>query len=765
MADIFDNSDQNKITEEVNRSSEQNSSGNAILTTVEDGIEPRILETEMQSSYLKYAMSVIVSRALPDARDGLKPVHRRIVYVMNKMGLTPGAKYRKSAQIVGEVMGKFHPHGDMAIYDSLVRMAQDFSLRYPLVDGQGNFGSIDGDPAAAHRYTEAKMTRVATFLISDIDKNTVDHVDNYDGSNKEPKVLPTRIPNLLINGVTGIAVGMATSIPPHNLGEVCEAVLHLQKNPECTIEDLMEYIKGPDLPTRGIIYGKKDILQSYMTGRGKCAVRAKADLTDDTIIITEIPYQINKSSTIEKIADLVKEKKVEGIRDIRDESNKEGIRIVIECKRDASPEVILNQLYTLTELQTNLHFNLLALVNDGRQPKLLNLKEILVEFLNHRDQVVTRRTQYELNEAEKELHILDGLKTALDFIDAVIALIRNSADKEQASLRLQGKEQFELSANILERLGGVPDFSFSQVQSEAILQMRLQTLTNLDKSKIEGKRQQLIDLITGLKEILQNPLVKQKVIADEIIEVSEKLASPRMTKIVTQPIGSFNKEDYVEDEEVLVQLTKDQYLKVLPMDTFRKQGRGGRGVTGFNAKDEDYVRSSKLANTHDFVYAFTNTGRVFKSRVFDLPSGSRTGRGQNLINYFNLRDTEKITNLLTLTKEDEQERKGSLIFATKKGVVKKTNLEEFVNIRSNGLIALNLKEGDSLVEVEHCPGPDYNIIMSASNGKTIIFNCGELSSLGRTATGVRGMRLKEQDKVISLQISNFNFAIAEEGEE
>ena len=717
------------------------------VTPENDKIIVKVLETEMQSSYLKYAMSVIVSRALPDVRDGLKPVHRRIIYVMNKMGLTPGAKYTKSAQVVGEVMGKYHPHGDASIYDAMVRMAQPFSLLQPLVDGQGNFGSVDGDSAAAMRYTESRMTKSATFLVTDIEKDTVDMQDNYDGSNREPMVLPSRIPNLLINGSSGIAVGMATNIPPHNLGEVCEALIYLQSNPEATIEDLTQYIKGPDLPTGCTLYGIKDILSAYHTGRGKVAMRANAELGEDYIIIKEVPYQVNKSTTIEKLAELVKEKRIEGIKDIRDESNKEGIRVVIECKRDSSPEVVLNQIYAQTDFQINLHFNLLALVNRGRQPKLLNLKEILVEFLAHRDEIVTRRTKYELRHANAELHILDGLKIALDFIDEVIKIIRASYDKVEASKGLKDR------------------FDFSDLQVEAILQMRLQTLTNLDKNKIEDKRQALITLIAKLNEILNNPAVKAALISSEITEASEKLAKPRQTNIVDYPIGSYNKEDYIEEEEVLVQLTKEQYLKILPVDTFRKQGRGGRGITSFNAKDDDWVKTSLIANSHDYVYAFTNTGRVFKSRVFDLPSGSRTGRGQNLINYFNLRDDEKITNILALTKDEELNKIGSLIFVTVNGIIKKTDLDQFSNTRSNGIIAIGLREGDDLLEVKYCHNQTDNIIISSNNGKTVIFGCDDLNSLGRTASGVRGIRLKPSDKVISLLTSTFDFAVGDENEE
>ena len=718
---------------------ENTNSENNLLVNIEDRVETKILEREMQDSYLKYAMSVIVSRALPDVRDGLKPVHRRIIYVMNRMGLTPGAKYRKSAQVIGEVMGKYHPHGDASIYDALVRMAQDFSMRYPLIDGQGNYGSLDGDPAAAMRYTETRMDRAATFLVSDIEKETVDFADNYDGSQREPTVLPSRIPNLIVNGVTGIAVGMATSIPPHNLGEVIKGLLHLIKHPEATIEDLMEFIRGPDLPTGASIYGKEDILKAYKTGRGKCAMRAKSELTEHEIIISEIPYQVNKSTLVEKIADLVKDKRVEGVKDLRDESNKEGIRIVIECKRDASPEIILNQLFKLTDLQVNLQFNLLALVNNGRQPKLLNLKEILVEFLNHREQVVVRRTQFELKQAEAELHILDGLKIALDFIDEVIKLIRSSYDKTEASNRLKER------------------FGFSDLQTEAILNMRLQTLTNLDKSKIEDKRQTLISLIGTLKEILENTEIKWKVITDEFKEVVEKLKSPRRTVIHEHGVGDYNKEDFVADEEVLVQLTREQYLKVLPLDTFRQQNRGGRGVSSFNAKDEDYIKSSLVASTHDHVYAFTNTGRVFKTRVYDLPTGSRTGRGQNLVNYFALQIGEKITNLLTLSKDEEIANEGVLIFGMAKGDIKKTDIKSYANVNKSGIRAVKLEDGDRLVEVVYSSSLKDNLVISADNGKTMIFNSSEVRNMGRITGGVRGIKLAKGEKVISLEISPFEF--------
>lgn len=733
--------------DELNESETDGNNYNSVnsgLVTMDDQIEPRVLEQEMQDSYLKYAMSVIVSRALPDVRDGLKPVHRRILYTMHKLGLTPGAKYTKCSRVVGEVLGKYHPHGDMSVYNAMVRLAQDFAMRYPLVDGQGNFGSIDGDSPAAMRYTESRMNKPASYLVSDIEKDTVDFVDNYDGSQREPKVLPTILPNLIINGQTGIAVGMATEIPPHNLQEVCKAILHLLKNPEATIEELMEFIPAPDLPTGGIVYGKADILKAYSTGRGKCLIRAKSELLEDKILITEIPYQVNKADMLVKIADLIKDKRIEGIKDIRDESNKEGIRIVIEVKREASPEIVLNQLYKLSDLQTNIYFNLLALVNDGRQPKLLNLKEILVEFINHRYEVVVRRTKFDLKKAQDELHILDGLKIALDFIDQIVALIRSSEDKHVASQRLQA------------------EFKLSERQAEAVLQMRLQTLTGLDKAKIENERNEKIKLIAELQNILEYDEVKTQIISSELQGLSSKFSSPRRTQIFDHSVGDYNKEDFVENEEVLVQLTTQQYIKVLPITNFRQQNRGGRGVTSFNPKETDVVKNSIVCNSHDYVYAFTNTGRVFRMRVFDLPSGSRTSRGQALVNYFELKEGEKITNVVCLTKDEESSKEGSLIFATCKGSVKRTNLDQFNNIRKTGIIAINLKSGDKLMDVSLSLNEKDKIILSASNGKTVIFDRSQLSPLGRSAQGVRGIKLKSEDEVISLQVSSFDFLAADD---
>jgi DNA gyrase subunit A len=710
---------------------------------LEDRIEPVVLEEQMQESYLTYAMSVIVSRALPDVRDGLKPVHRRIFYTMHKLNLSPGSKYMKCARVVGEVLGKYHPHGDVAVYNSLARLAQDFSMRYTLIDGQGNFGSIDGDNPAAMRYTECRLDAPAVYLLRDIEKNTVDFVDNYDGSQREPKVLPTILPNLLINGTTGIAVGMATEVPPHNLQEVAEAILYLIQNPEAEIEDLCEFIKGPDLPTGGILYGLEGIISAYKTGRGRALLQSKAETTEDRIIIHEIPYQVNKADLLVKIANLIREKRIEGIRDIRDESNKKGIRIVIETKREATPDIVLNQLFKMSDLQTYIHFNMLALVNDGRQPKVLNLKEILVEFINHRFEVVTRRTQFDLDKTEAELHILEGLKIALDYIDEVIALIRSSYDKEEAAQKLSER------------------FSLSQKQVEAILQMRLQTLTNLDKNKIEDERAQKIELIKKLREILDNPEIKKTLVCTEIIDLKDKIKSPRRTKIVEASLTDYNKEDFIEEEDVLIQLTNSQYIKVLPLSTFRQQGRGGRGITSFNPKDEDLVKSSIVCNSHDYVYSFTNKGRVFRSRVFDLPSGSRQGRGQFVANFFELQEGETVTNLLPISKEQEKNKEGTIVFATKNGLVKQTKLENFNNIRKTGIIAIGLNGEDELLNCFLSLDHTDKIILSASNGKTVVFERDQVSTMGRSAKGVRGIRLKLGDEVISLQISNAEFTTEE----
>jgi len=711
------------------------------VRTVEDQVQPRNIEVTMRTNFLNYAMSVIASRALPDVRDGLKPVHRRILYAMQKMGNTPGARYMKSAGTVGEVIKHYHPHGDQSIYNAMVRLAQDFSLRYPLIDGQGNWGSIDGDGAAAYRYTEARMSPVAAYMVRDIEKDTVDMVENFDGSMMQPSVLPTVIPNLLINGQTGIAVGMATEVPPHNLGEIINATVALLKNPELTIEELVDnYIQGPDLPTGAIIYGKSDLLNAYKTGKGRATVRSRATVEEDQIVITEIPYMVNKADMLSKIAEMVRDKRIEGIREIRDESNKDGLRVVIETKRDASPEIVLNLLYKHSELESAVYFNMVGLINRGREPKLLNLKELLVEFIKHRVEVVTRRTNFELKRAQDELHILDGLKIALDHIDEVIALIRGSYDKEEAIEKLQKR------------------FEFSDRQAEAILQMRLQALTNLDKSKIEKEREEKLALIVKLTEILENEDIRNAIIESEMTDAAERLKSPRRSEVIEHKVGDFNKEQFVADEAVLLQLTSAQYIKYIPLADFSQQGRGGRGKMSFNPKDEDFVKQSVVCSSHDIVYAFTSKGRVFKTRVFDLPTGTRQGRGQNLVNYLQLQTNETIARILTLNKAEELDQKGCLVFATKRGRVKCTPLNLYANTRQSGIIAIGLKPGDSLIDVLLSSDSADKVVISANNGKTVIFDIGQVPVMGRGAGGVKGIKLKEGEEVISLEISNFDFA-------
>ncbi|GAB4147872.1 MAG: DNA gyrase subunit A [Patescibacteria group bacterium] len=709
-------------------------------------IIPQLIEETMQTSYLKYAMSVIVSRALPDVRDGLKPVHRRILYAMYKLNLGPNAKYRKCAKVVGDVLGNYHPHGDVAVYNALARLAQDFVIRYPLIDGQGNFGSIDGDAPASMRYTESRMAAPSMYLLNDLEKKTVDFIDNYDGSTTEPTVLPAGFPHLLVNGSSGIAVGMATEIPPHNLREVCEGVLALIKNPEISISELVEYIKAPDFPTGGIIYGKKDLINAYTTGRGRIFIRATTEIQDQQIIIKDIPYQVNKMNLLEKIAELVKNKVIENIKDIRDETNKEGVRIVIEVKRDGSPEIVLNQLYKLTEIQTTFNFNLLALVNRGRQPRLLNLKDILQEFLNHRYEVITRRTEYELGNAEARKHILDGLKIALDFIDEVVALIRGSKDKPEAAGKL------------MERFG------LSDKQAEAILQMRLQTLTGMDKAKIEAEIAELIKEIARLREILEVHEVKTKVLTDELEAVMNKFNSPRRTLVIESALGDYNMEDFIADEQVLIQMTKAQYIKRLPVDTFRTQARGGRGVTSIVPKEDDIVVRSFVASTHDFIYFFTNLGRVFRIRAYDLPETSRTSRGQALVNFLSLQPKERVTVALPVNKvveESAQDGETNIIMATDQGFIKKIALSDFKNVRKSGIIAITLRDGDSLEYASLAKTGD-KVMLSSSGGKTVTFTEDELRHQGRSAMGVTGIKLKGADHVVGMQTISFDFAQTED---
>lgn len=689
---------------------------------------------EVKQSYLEYAMSVIVSRALPDVRDGFKPVHRRILYAMWDIGLKHTAKFRKSAHVVGEVMAKYHPHGDAAIYDSMVRMAQDFSMRQAFVDGQGNFGSMDGDPAAAMRYTEAKLTSLAEEMLFDIEKNTVNFIPTYDGSHTEPTVLPSKVPNLLLNGTVGIAVGMSTSIAPHNLSELCDGVCLLIDKPKSTVEDLTEIIKGPDFPTGGIIYNKKDIAAVYATGRGGIVLRAKAEITENKaghfqIIVTEVPYQVNKATLLEKIAELVQEKKIEGIRDLRDESNKDGVRVVIDLKKDSYPKKILNQLFKLTELQTTFHSNMLALV-DGIQPRILNLKSILEEFIKHRREVIRRRAEFDLEKAKERAHILEGLKMALDKIDMVIKTIRASKDKDEAKINL------------------IKKFKFTDRQAAAILEMRLQQLANLERQKIENELKEKKLLIKELESILASEPKILKIIRTETEEIKAKYGQPRRTNIVAHGIKEFTVEDLVPNETTMIVTTTDGYIKRLPPDTFHQQSRGGKGVIGVTTKEEESVDMLQMTNTHDNILFFTNRGRVFQLFAYDIPQGSRTAKGQALVNFLQLAPNEKVTALLSVSNMAEIKY---LVMATKKGLIKKTALSDFANVRRSGLIALKLKGEDSMEWVRPSTGGDEISIITLK-GQAIRFEESDVRAMGRNAAGVRGIRLHDKDEVISMDI-------------
>ncbi len=710
------------------------SAQNTLLPIAAGKIEPIHLEDEMRKSYLDYAMSVIVSRALPDVRDGLKPIHRRILFAMWQIGLRHTAKFRKSANVVGEVMAKYHPHGDNAIYDSLVRMAQDFSMRHPLVFGQGNFGSMDGDSAAAMRYTEAKLHAVAEQLLLDIEKNTVDFGATYDGSHQEPRVLPSKLPNLLLNGSMGIAVGMATNIPPHNLGEICDAVTHLIDNPDATIDDLVNFIPGPDFPTGGIIYNKKDIAAAYATGRGGVVIRAKTEIQEGKsdqfrIIVTEVPYQVNKAALIEKIAELVQEKKLEGIKDLRDESNKEGVRIVIELKKDSYPKKVLNRLFQMTDLQTTFHLNMLALV-DGLQPRVLNLKSILEEYVKHRQVVVRRRTEFDLNKAEERAHILEGLKKAIDKIDAVIALIRASKDKDEAKVNL------------------IKKFDFTDRQATAILEMRLQQLANLESQKIEDELAEKLALIKELKSILESPKKMLSIIRTEVVDIKKDFANPRRTQIMAHGVKEFSIEDLVPNEPTIIMATQDGYIKRMPIDTFRTQSRGGKGVIGLTTKEEDIIEHLISTNTHDNLLFFTNRGRVFQLRAYDIPVASRTAKGQALVNFLQLAPNESVSAILSM---DDMTKYKYLVMVTNQGTIKKTELDDFKNVRRSGLIALKLKPDDMLEWVRPSSGQD-DIIIATSQGQAIRFRETDVRDMGRTAAGVRGMRLKSNDVIVGMDV-------------
>ena len=686
------------------------------------------IHDEMKNSYIDYAMSVIVGRALPDVRDGMKPVHRRILYGMDRLGTTPDKPYKKSARIVGEVMGKYHPHGDSSIYDAMVRMAQDFSMRYPLVDGHGNFGSIDGDGAAASRYTEARMSPFSLQMLRDIDKDTVDFVPNFDGEEKEPVVLPSRIPNLLVNGSNGIAVGMATNIPPHNLNECIDGCVCMIDDPDCTVEDLMKHIKGPDFPTGAKILGKAGIREAYRTGTGKIKVRACCEIEEtrngrSRILVTEIPYAVNKATLIQRIADLVKDKSIDGISDIRDESSREGLRIVIELKRDANPQITLNQLYKHTALQDNFSVIMLALV-DG-QPKVLNLREIIYEYLKFQKEVITRRTKFDLDKAEARAHILEGLRIALDNIDEVIRTIREAYS--------DAKER------LMERFG------LSEIQAQAILDMRLARLQGLEREKIEAEYTELMQRIAYYKSLLADEHLLMGVIKDELLEIKEKWGGKRLTKI-EHDVEDFDDEDLVEEEKVAVTLTHLGYIKRVPASVYKSQKRGGKGITGLKTRDSDFVKDLIMTSTHDYLMFFTNSGKAYKMKAFEIPEASRTARGTPAINFLNLMQRERITAVIPVKDFSEDKY---LIAVTKRGTIKKTALSEFDTKRATGLIAINLKDDDQLIGIQQSTGTN-DIIIVTKNGKCIRFSEEDVRPMGRIAGGVRAIKLEKDDEVVSM---------------
>ena len=690
------------------------------------------INKEMKRCYIDYAMSVIVGRALPDVRDGLKPVHRRILYSMSELGLAPEKGYRKCARIVGEVLGKYHPHGDSSVYDALVRMAQDFSMRYMLVDGHGNFGSVDGDSAAAMRYTEAKMNKIAVEMLRDITKETVDFIPNFDGEEKEPVVLPSRYPNLLVNGSSGIAVGMATNIPPHNLGEVIDGTIMLIDNPEVTVLELMTSIKGPDFPTGATIMGKAGIRAAYETGKGRIIVRAKAEIEEENnrhrIVVTEIPYQVNKAKLIENIADLVKDKRIVGISDLRDESDREGMRIVIELKKDANPNVVLNLLYKHTKMQDTFGVIMLALVNN--EPKILNLKQVLSHYIEFQKEVVTRRTVFELNKAEARAHILEGLRIALDNIDEVISIIRSSKTTEIARNTLMDR------------------FGLSDKQAQAILEMRLRRLTGLERDKIEEEYAELMKEIEYLKSILESEEKLLSVIKEELIEIKRRYNDDRRTSI-EKVMNEIDIEDLIQEEDVVVTLTHSGYIKRISADTYSAQRRGGRGIQAMSTKEDDFVEHVSITSTHSDVLFFTNKGRVYKLRAYEIPDAGRTAKGTNIINLIAIEQDERIETVLTIGDDVSD---GFLFMGTKQGLVKKTPLSEFKNLRKNGLIAINLREGDELLKVKVTRG-DADIILVTQDGNAIRFNETDVRPMGRTASGVRSINLRENDIAVCMDIA------------
>ncbi|MGE0354798.1 MAG: DNA gyrase subunit A [Gemmatimonadales bacterium] len=696
-------------------------------------ILPRLIEEELQQSFINYSMSVIVSRALPDVRDGLKPVHRRILYAMNELGLVPGRPFKKSATVVGDVLGKYHPHGDSSVYDALVRMVQDFSLRYPLVDGQGNFGSVDGDPAAAYRYTEARLTPVAVAMLEDIDKNTVNFQPNFDDRLQEPSVLPSKIPNLLINGSSGIAVGMATNIPPHNLREVAKAVQHLIDNPDASITDLRKHIKGPDFPTGAYIYGREGIKEAYETGRGRVVMRARAQIEEkeskgkSSVVVTEIPYQVNKENLKNHIIALALDKKIDGISDVRDESDRDGMRLVIELKRDAIPNVVLNQLYKRTAMQSTFGVIMLALVNG--QPQVLTLKQLLQDFVDHRHEIVVRRTEFDLQQAQAREHILEGLKIAVDNIDEVIKIIRGSKDAAQADERLRKR------------------FKLSEKQSEAILNMRLAKLTSLEIDKLEAELKEVQAVIKDLKGILASRERRMEILKDEMDQVASKFGDNRRTEILADQ-DDFSVEDLIAEEDMVITLSHSGYIKRIPVTTYRRQRRGGRGLTGMQTKEEDWVEHLFIASTHDYLMFFTNNGQVYWLKVHEIPQGGRAARGKPVVNCIAIRPGESIAATVAVRQfSDEQ----WLMFATRGGTVKKTKLSAYSNVRATGINAINIDEGDELIGVQLCDSTS-DVILATRDGQSIRFHQSDVREMGRVATGVKGIVLEKGDAVIGMVV-------------
>ncbi|MBK6780577.1 MAG: DNA gyrase subunit A [Gemmatimonadetes bacterium] len=696
-------------------------------------ILPRLIEEEMQQSFINYSMSVIVSRALPDVRDGLKPVHRRILYSMSELGLIPGRPYKKSATVVGDVLGKYHPHGDSSVYDALVRMVQDFSLRYPLVDGQGNFGSVDGDPAAAYRYTEARLTDIAVTMLEDIDKNTVNFQPNFDDRLQEPSVLPSKVPNLLINGSSGIAVGMATNIPPHNLREVAKAAQALIDNPELTIADLARHIKGPDFPTGAFIYGRQGIKEAYETGRGRIQMRARARIEEkessgrSQIVITEIPYQVNKENLVKNIAELVIDKKLEGISGVNDESDKDGMRIVVDLKRDAIPNVVLNQLYKHTAMQST--FGVIMLALDNGAPKVMDLKTILSRFIDHRHEVVVRRTQFDLDAAQAREHILEGLKIAVDNIDEVVEIIKQSKDVPDADARLRKR------------------FGLSEKQADAILNMRLAKLTGLEIEKLEAELKEVRALIKELKGILASKPRRMEILKEEMDEVVKKFGDDRRTEIVADQ-GDFSVEDLIAEEDMVITISHTGYIKRIAVSTYRRQRRGGRGLQGATTKEEDWIEHLFIASTHDYLMFFSDRGTVYWLKVHEIPQGGRASRGKPVVNCISIKPDEHVAATVAVREFSAEQH---LIFATKNGTVKKTSLAEYGNVRSTGIRAINIEDGDELIDVQICDGAS-DIVLATADGMSIRFHHGDVREMGRVATGVKGIELEGQDAVIGMVV-------------